>query len=104
MFSKSKTIFTIAIGLLSLYGWSGSLEDTKRGEEIYQSPTGCQMCHGKKSEGLVGPALTYGPSPDAIDNALKTVIQMGPIAAQLQLTDSDIYDIALYLQKFKVND
>lgn len=97
-----KSIFTLAFAALALShtAQADDSELAKRGEAIFQAPVGCWMCHGKNAEGVHAPDLTWGPEPVDISTALNSVLQMAPIANQLNLNDEDIVALSVYLNKF----
>ena len=103
MFKKLLTVLTLTLVTSSFFAQADS-ELEKRGEAIFQAPTGCWMCHGKNAEGLLGPELTFAPEPIDIMTALNSVTQMAPIAAQLKLTNEDIYALSSYLERFEVEE
>ena len=77
-----------------------SLDDLlKQGEEFYNKPVSCWVCHGEKAEGRIGPALTTGPSAAFIWDQIQTNPQMGIIASELKPSDDDLVAVALYIRK-----
>lgn len=104
MFKKSLILLALTLVTSSFFSQAEGSAQEKRGEQIFQSPTGCQMCHGKNAEGTLGPELTFAPEPIDISTALNSVTQMAPLAAQLKLTNEDIYALSAYLARFEVEE
>lgn len=104
MFKKSLAIVALTLFISSPFAQAEDSALAKRGEEIFQSPAGCWICHGKNAEGQHAPELTFAPEPIDIMTALNSVTQMAPIAAQLKLTDEDIYALSEYLARFEVEE
>ena len=102
----NKSTFTLALAFLTLsnVAQADDSELAKRGESIFQSPTGCWMCHGKNAEGQHAPELTFAPEPIDIVTALNSVTQMAPIAARLKLNDNDIIALSEYLKRFEIEE
>jgi DNA-binding beta-propeller fold protein YncE len=70
-----------------------------QGEEFYNKPVSCWVCHGEKAEGRVGPSLTYGPDAAKIWEQIQSNPQMGIIAAELNPSDDDLVAVSLYIRK-----
>ena len=69
--------------------------DVDRGEVIFQETAGgvgCQLCHGKRATGVLGPDIRGMPI-DRITAAFGWVTDM----AFIKLTDQEISDVAAYL-------
>lgn len=49
--------------------------DSERGETLYQSPTGCQLCHGPDGKGRVGPDIRAATVPMVV-NAMQNFNDM----------------------------
>ena len=70
-----------------------------KGEEFYNQPVSCWVCHGEAGEGRVGPSLlTAPPSAAFIWNQIQTNPQMGIIASELNPTDEDLVAVSLYIR------
>ena len=69
----------------------------ERGKEIYFQPGSCVICHADNAKGLVGPDITYGPSPFQIWDQLDSNPQMKPLYESLDPTDDDLLAISTYL-------
>ena len=69
-----------------------------QGEEFYNKPVSCWVCHGEKAEGRVGPSLTYGPDAATIWEQIQSNPQMGIIAAELNPTDDDLVAVSIYIR------
>ncbi len=104
MFKKSLIALALTLVTSSFFAQAQDAELAKRGEAIFQAPTGCWICHGKSAEGQHGPELTFAPEPIDIMTALNSVTQMAPIAEQLKLTNDDIYALSEYLARFEVEE
>ena len=86
----------VGIGLLAAVARSDSDTSVSNGEEIFQrgaGGVGCQYCHAADARGKVGPNIR-GKSPEAIKQALGTVLQMSFIS----LTEEDIEAVAAFLK------
>ena len=69
----------------------------ERGKEIYFQAGSCVICHAENGKGLVGPDITYGPSPFQIWDQLDSNPQMKPLYESLDPTDDDLLAISTYL-------
>ena len=67
-----------------------------RGEVLYNSPAACAVCHKKDGTGLIGPDITYGPTPSVILDQLLNNPQMGGIAQELKADNEDLIALAVY--------
>jgi len=70
-----------------------------QGEEFYNQPVSCWVCHGEAAEGRVGPPLLTGPTAAAIWEQIQSNPQMGIIASELNPTDQDLIAVSLYIHK-----
>jgi len=70
-----------------------------QGEEFYNKPASCWVCHGEQAEGRVGPSLQYGPDAAKIWEQIQSNPQMGIIAAELNPSDDDLIAVSLYIRK-----
>lgn len=113
-----KTVTSISVGLVGLavilgiasqVGASGASRAdaskvaintwAERGEELYNQPVSCHVCHAKNGEGLIGPTLLNGPTPAEIYEQLRSNPTMGVIAQEMKPTDDDLVAIAVYLRQ-----
>jgi hypothetical protein len=72
-----------------------------QGEAIYTLPGNCITCHMEDATGnpsLNSKSLRFGPSPLELSDALNSVPQMGPVAVSLNLTNSDLLALSIYLR------
>lgn len=70
-----------------------------RGEKLYHAPASCWVCHGKTGEGLIGPDITYGPTPAQILEQMQTNPQMAAIAQELKANNEDLIALSVYIRK-----
>lgn len=70
----------------------------KRGEELYNKPASCWVCHAKSGAGMIGPSLLYGPTAADIFHQIRNNPQMTVIAQELDPSDDDLVAIALYIR------
>jgi len=70
-----------------------------QGEEFYNKPVSCWVCHGEKAEGRVGPSLHNGPDAATIWEQIQSNPQMGIIASELNPTDDDLVAVSIYIRK-----
>ena len=61
-----------------------------RGKEIYFQPGSCVTCHAEDAKGLIGPDITYGPSPYQIWDQFDSNPQMKPLYENLDPSDDDL--------------
>jgi DNA-binding beta-propeller fold protein YncE/mono/diheme cytochrome c family protein len=73
-------------------------EVAARGEALYNSPASCGVCHKKDGTGLIGPDITYGPTPSVILDQLLNNPQMGGIAQELKADNEDLIALAVYIR------
>lgn len=71
----------------------------KRGDELYNAPASCWVCHAKTGEGLIGPDITYGPTPAQILEQIQNNPQMAVVAQELKPDNEDLVAIAVYIRK-----
>ncbi len=71
----------------------------ERGEALFNQDASCWVCHGRQAEGLIGPALTYGPTPAQIYEQIKNNPQMAVIQQVLKPDNEDLIAIALYIRR-----
>jgi mono/diheme cytochrome c family protein len=77
-----------------------SMDDVlTQGEDFYNKPVSCWVCHGENGEGRVGPSLLTGPSAATIWDQMRSNPQMGIIASELNPTDQDLVAVSLYIRK-----
>ncbi len=69
-----------------------------RGEALYNSPAACAVCHKRDGTGLIGPDITYGPTPSVILDQLLNNPQMGGIAQELKADNEDLIALAVYIR------
>lgn len=106
VFGKAVALFlhlsfylALATGVQGAEAPSVSIEQLlERGEELYNQPPSCWVCHGEEAEGRIGPALTFGPSPADIYEQLLNTPQMGVINQELNPSDEDLVAIAAYIR------
>ncbi|MDH3747267.1 MAG: hypothetical protein OER97_03595 [Gammaproteobacteria bacterium] len=72
----------------------------KRGEELYHAPASCTVCHSKTGEGLIGPDITYGPTPAQIFEQLQNNPQMAALAQELKANNEDLIALSVYIRTF----
>ena len=90
----------ILIGLLPGFACAQEGVDplVERGEELFNQNASCWVCHGRQAEGLIGPALTYGPTPAQIFEQIKNNPQMAVIQQEMEPDNEDLIAIALYIR------
>ena len=70
----------------------------ERGQELFDSETGCHVCHAQTGEGLVGPSLLFGPTPVDIFDQLESNPVMGVIVNEMDPSDEDLAAISMYIR------
>jgi len=70
----------------------------ERGGELYNENASCWVCHGRQAEGLIGPALTYGPTPAQIFEQIRNNPQMAVIQQEMNPDNEDLVAIAMYIR------
>ena len=70
----------------------------ERGQELFNSETGCHVCHAQTGEGLVGPSLLFGPTPVDIFDQLESNPVMGVIVNEMDPSDEDLAAISMYIR------
>jgi len=70
----------------------------KRGEELYNSPASCAVCHKQDGTGLIGPDITYGPTPAQILEQMLNNPQMAGIAQELKADNEDLISLSVYIR------
>ncbi|MBT5031477.1 MAG: hypothetical protein HOM55_04175 [Proteobacteria bacterium] len=70
----------------------------ERGQELFNSDTGCHVCHALSGEGLVGPSLLFGPTPVDIFDQLESNPVMGVIVNEMDPSDEDLAAISMYIR------
>lgn len=70
----------------------------ERGDELFNQNASCWVCHGRQAEGLIGPSLTYGPTPAQILEQILNNPQMAVIQQELGPNNEDLIAIAMYIR------
>ena len=70
----------------------------ERGGELYNENASCWVCHGRQADGLIGPALTYGPTPAQIFEQIRNNPQMAVIQQEMSPDNEDLVAIAMYIR------
>ena len=70
----------------------------ERGDELYNQSASCWVCHGRQAEGLIGPSLTYGPTPAQIFEQILNNPQMAVIQQEMGPDSEDLIAIAMYIR------
>jgi mono/diheme cytochrome c family protein len=70
----------------------------ERGGELYNENASCWVCHGRQADGLIGPALTYGPTPAQIFEQIRNNPQMAVIQQEMNPDNEDLVAIAMYIR------
>ena len=76
----------------------------QRGQELFNKPGSCWICHGDRGEGRIGPSIEYGPTPLDISEQFQSNPQMGPLMAQLEPTPNDLLALAVYIKTLDGTD
>ena len=71
----------------------------ERGDEFYNKPASCWVCHAKTGEGLIGPDIRYGPTPAKIFEQIQDNPQMAIVAQELNPSDEDLIAVSLYIRR-----
>jgi DNA-binding beta-propeller fold protein YncE len=96
-----RTINLISFGFLYFCGSVGAQELATlvdRGQELFNSDSGCHVCHAATGEGLLGPSLHFGPTPVDIFDQLESNPVMGVIVNEMDPSDTDLVAISLYIR------
>jgi DNA-binding beta-propeller fold protein YncE len=72
----------------------------KAGQALFQTFDGCQMCHGKNGEGLIGPNI-QGKGFDSVKSAITTKRDMVNWQNSRKLTDRELQAIGMWLESIK---
>ena len=70
----------------------------QRGDELYNSPASCGVCHKQDGTGLIGPDITYGPTPAQILDQMLNNPQMAAIAQELKADNEDLISLSVYIR------
>ncbi len=70
----------------------------QRGEELYNSPASCAVCHKQDGTGLIGPDITYGPTSAQILEQMLNNPQMAGIAQELKADNEDLISLSVYIR------
>jgi mono/diheme cytochrome c family protein len=91
---------TMLAGLISSIACAQEGVDTlvERGGELFNQNASCWVCHGRNAEGLIGPALTYGPTPAQIFEQIINNPQMAVIQQEMNLDNEDLLAISMYIR------
>jgi len=70
----------------------------KRGEALYNEPASCAVCHKQDGTGLIGPDITYGPTPAQILEQMLNNPQMAGISAELKADNEDLIALSVFIR------
>ena len=94
-----KLLLLLFMSPLTLLSQEVTLEElVANGEALFHTPGSCATCHGPAGEGIIGPQLTFGPSPLEIIFQGETNPYMIAAWANLDPSDDDIIAIAMYIR------
>jgi DNA-binding beta-propeller fold protein YncE len=94
-----KIFFLLAIAPITIFSQELTLDEiVANGKAVFDQPGSCATCHGSSGEGIIGPQLTFGPSPLEIRFQGESNPYMTAAWANLNPSDEDIVAIAMYIR------
>lgn len=99
LIKMKKIFFLLAIAPITIFSQELTLDEiVANGKAVFDQPGSCATCHGSSGEGIIGPQLTFGPSPLEIRFQGESNPYMTAAWANLNPSDEDIVAIAMYIR------
>lgn len=71
---------------------------TERGKQLFNAPASCAVCHKPDGTGLIGPDITYGPTPAQILDQMLNNPQMAALAQEMKADNEDLIALSAYIR------